>query len=718
MSPIPRECVAGFGWRKQPITRLVPLLGVAFLFGHVIGPTPVRADDKPVAKPSPLDRLDPAQIPAEERFDWQPRELVAVLGSHRGRHWGEVNAVAFSPDGKYVASGGNDRVVWLWNAETLREMAVLRSHEGGVSAVTFFQDGTTLASAGSDRTVRLWDLTATEPKVKQILKGHEGTIASMAVSPDGKMLASGDWQGKVLVWDLTGAQAQLRAELPPQEPPAELLPEYRGRYKNQAVAFSPDGTTLATSSLVDVVLWDLKKQPPQMIRTPKPKSIEVFPNNYPSVVQSLKFSPDGKTLAAGHYDSGGVLLWDLTGELREEMVVLEGGTTRTVDFSPDGKTLVSVGSGGRLSLWDVAGKVSKLRAKIPGHTGAVPGVAFAPDGKALVSGGEDGTVRLWDLTGTEPKPKLPVKGHDDEVRRVAVAPDGKTLVTSSHDRTLRIWDLGGAQPKPRVTFPTEAGYSTSLAFVTDGKALISGNDDRTLRVWDVSGERPRLVNKLGTSQGGADEIWGLAVSPDGKTAATSGRRHALGMWDLTTEGAKEASPPKRPAPYHGALTYSPDGKTVASGSHDGTVRLWDVTDPRSPKELLVLNVHKTPQARATSVPAVAFAPDGKTLASGGNDGVVRFWDLAADKPTERSALRFDKGPVGSLNYSPDGSKLVVAFGGGRVFVGDSTGKKLREWQLPGATGGSGGPGVRFAPDGRHLVIENSNATAYILRLSR
>src|SRR5262249_53471941 len=288
--------------------------------------------------------------------------------------------------------------------------------------------------AGGDRTVRLWDLTAPKPKVKQILKGHEGAIASVVVSSDGKMLASGDWRGTVLVWDLTDARAGLRAELRAQAPPAERLPEYRGKYKNQAVAFSPDGTTLVTGSLVEVILWDLQKQPPRMIRTLKPKSIEVFPNNYPSVVQSLKVSPDGKTLAAGHYDSGGVLLWDLTGELREEEVVLEGGTTRTVDFSSDGKTLVSVGSGGRLWLWDVAGKASKLRGKIAGHAHAVPGAAFALDGKTLVSGGEDGTVRLWDLTGTEPKAKLPVKGHDDEVRGVVVAPDGMTLVTSSHDR--------------------------------------------------------------------------------------------------------------------------------------------------------------------------------------------------------------------------------------------------------------------------------------------
>src|SRR5262249_49466129 len=157
----------------------------------------------------------------------------------------------------------------------------------------------------------------------------------------------------------------------------------------------------------------------------------------------------------------------------------------------------------------------------------------------------------------------------------------------------------------------------------------------------------------------------------------SGRRHALGVWDLTTEGAKETNPPKSPARYHGALAYAPDGKTVASGSHDGTVRLWDVTDPGAPTGRFVLDAHKTPKAPENDVPAVAFAPDGKTLVSGGDDGVLHFWDLTGDKPAERAALRLDKGPVSSVQYSPDGNKLVVAFASGYVFVGDSSGKKLR-----------------------------------------
>jgi WD40 repeat protein len=663
---------------------------------------PAGRANGPAEVSTALDRLDPAQIPVAERFDWQPKELVAVLGSHRGRHWGATIAVAFSPDGRRIASGGDDHVVRVWDAETLREVAVLSGHEDMVFAVAYSPDGTTLASAGIDRTIRLWDLTKAEPIIAQILEGHERGIRSIAFSRDGKSLASGDAGGTVRLWDLTRSPARLRAKLPPQQT--------HDSYRRQAVAFSPDGTTLATSSLLDVVLWDLKGQEPKVVRTLKAATGTLTRDldDFPSQVQVLTFSPDGKTLAAGHYNGAGVRLWDMTGDLRQEVAWLDGGTTARVAFSPDGKMLVSSGSSGGF-LWDLSAKTPRLSNR----NASVKWAAFAPDGKTLASVGS--VIQLWELTGEKPKSKLPARGHDDEVRAAVVAPDGRTLVTSSHDGTLRIWELGGARPKPRVTFSTEAGPATSLAFITDGKKLLSGHDDRTLRVWDVSGERPRLLKKVGESQRRGGEIWGLSISPDGTAAATAGRMHSLSLWDLTTESGKEVGPPKAPTRYHGALAYSPDGKTVASGSDNATVRLWDVTDPGAPKELFALDAHK--RGGADEVSAVAFSPDGKTLASGGDDGVVRFWDLKADKPTERSTLRPNKGPVGAINYSPDGSKLVVA-SGHFVFVGDSTGKKLHEWQLPGPTAVEGVCGVRFAPDGRHVVTENGNATAYILRLPR
>ena len=162
---------------------------------------------------------------------------------------------------------------------------------------------------------------------------------------------------------------------------------------------------------------------------------------------------------------------------------------------------------------------------------------------------------------------------------------------------------------------------------------------------------------------------------------------------------------KKPLRYHGALAFSPDGGVAASGSSDGgKVTLWSVADVKAPK------VGHQVDAGKAAIDAVAFAPDGKTVVSGGNDGVVRFWSVSGGMLKERATVNHKTDSVQSVNYSPDGSKLVVAHGSGCILVCDSAGKKLHEWQLDGPAS------ARFAPDGRHVVTENGNATAYILRL--
>jgi hypothetical protein len=152
-------------------------------------------------KPSPLDRLDPARIPSEERVHGQPEELVAVIGQHKGRLGFGVTCLSYSPDGKWLASAGHDKLVHLLEASTLREIAVLEGHTKSINALAFSPDGWTLATGSADRTVRLWDL-AGELGGERCLLQDVGEVTAVAYSPDGKTMAVGTVDAGVQLWEV------------------------------------------------------------------------------------------------------------------------------------------------------------------------------------------------------------------------------------------------------------------------------------------------------------------------------------------------------------------------------------------------------------------------------------------------------------------------------------------------------------------------------------
>jgi WD40 repeat protein len=313
------------------------------------------------------------------------------IGQHFMGQADLVNSVAFRPDGEILASGGcgeraNDRCVRgeiiLWDVAAHQPIGQpLEGHSGLVNSVAFSPDGTTLASVSDDHTIILWDVAARQ-RVGQPLRGHSDEVTSVAFSPDGKILASGGWDETIILWDIATRQ---RIGQPLRGPVTDNLNCISCFYNIESVAFSPDGKTLASGRWDGtVILWDLETY--QVIGEPLA--------GHTDFVHSVAFSPDGETLASGSRD-GSIILWDIATQQRTGQPLPDGAIT-SVAFSQDGKTLVSGSFANTLILWDVASH-QPIGHPLQGHSDIVTSVAFSPDGKTLASGSEDHTIVLWDL---------------------------------------------------------------------------------------------------------------------------------------------------------------------------------------------------------------------------------------------------------------------------------------------------------------------------------
>ncbi len=595
---------------------------------------------------------------------WNPATGRAVRAPlHASARYG-VYGVAFSPDGKLLASADGDGTVRLWNPATGRAVGKPLHASGrttaryGVRAVAFSPDGELLASAGADGTVRLWNPAAGRAIGVPLHASARWGVFGVAFSSDGELLASTGGDGTVRLWDPgTG------------RPVGKTIQTSVGPFGGHgAVAFSPDGKLLAISSGDGTVqLWDPATGRPD--EAPQQTGAAYG-------VRAVAFNPDGKLLASADAD-GTVRLWNpATGQPvgAPLQVTNTYNSAYGVAFSPDGKLLAIAAGGGTVRLWNPA---TGQPAGAPLQTGSAPnggvlGVAFSPSGKLLASADGGGTVRLWNpATGQLVGAPLAATSARYGVSGVAFSPNGTLLASADNDGTVRLWNPATGRPVGK-TLPTGSGPLgvdlgvDAVAFSPSGTLLASAAGDGTVRLWNPATGQPVGATLHASAQNGGVHV--VAFSPDGKLLAAGNGDGTVRLWDPAT-GRRVGVLQTGTGPNTGvwALAFSPNGKLLAAGCGDGTVRLWDPATGRP-----VATLHATTSS-VYGVHALAFSPNGKLLATGEGDGTVREWNPATRLPVG-APIQSGSSPADALDW--------MAFSpNGKLLAGGSVDGTVRLWQV-------------------------------------
>jgi WD40 repeat protein len=575
---------------------------------------------------------------------------------------GASGAIAFSTDGRWLATGGKDADAFLWPLKEGRLAASpfrLGHEKGPVKSVMTSPDNRWLLTAVSGTHGRLWRLDAQDPMASDItismpVEGRHGGETKFEFSPDGRWLVGGaaaDCVGKTGIGDVTLYVWDLSAD-----DIAASVRALRGHPRlTTTVAFSRDGRWLANASGCwttrygsadgSIRMWDLRGP---LVDT-RPRVFE----GLDGPIGSIAFSDDGSRLAAGVGPMGQgteVRVWDLEAEQKDQGRSYSGfeQPVRIVRFSPDGRRLFVIGTGAAVRVWNLEPEPGQSKHWDIGIGEASPHrfpVTVSSDGRNLAIG-RGPRIKMWPLD-FEKKPRFRLfRGHEDEISSLALSRDGRWLLTGSNDKTARLWDL---RREASSADPIVLPHAQTMN--PDGSYLVS--DRPKLRVWDLQAMDPSADPiDLGSR---VENYSKIAISPDNRFLAHPAQGGAVIVWPLTDSPPASARRLTGQRGTNFAIAIDSRSRRLAAGGSDKSVRIWDLKDgaPTEPRAVL-------PGARDVIV-ALQFSPDSRWLAavekagSIQNTGNLMLWDLGAAEPVARRfpGVRF-------VTFDPGGKSMFAA----------------------------------------------------------